>query len=105
MYQGFTEQYTRAREAQAEFYADQIVDIADGVLPARGDVDVQRDRLRVESRKWVAAKLLPKKYGDKITQEVTGKDGKPIEFTDPKAALLRGVIPHAPTGGADPQDQ
>jgi hypothetical protein len=56
----FAEQYTRAREQQAEAYADEIADIADN-----GE-DVNRDRLRIDSRKWIASKLKPKKYGDKI---------------------------------------
>lgn len=42
---------------------------------------VQRSRLRVDTRKWILAKALPKIYGDKLTAEVTGKDGGPIETT------------------------
>lgn len=63
----FAEQYARAREEQAETLADEIVDIADGRKPVEDGVerDVQRDRLAVDARKWVAAKLKPKKYGDK----------------------------------------
>jgi hypothetical protein len=61
--QAFAEQYARAREAQAEGYADEIVRIADGESK---ESDHNRDRLRVEARKWVAAKLLPKKYGDRV---------------------------------------
>lgn len=56
----FAEQYTRAREMQADALADEITDIADEITG-----DPQRDRLRVEARKWVAAKLKPRKYGDK----------------------------------------
>lgn len=59
----FQEQYARARRAQAEMYAEQVIEIADSV--AEG-ADVQRDRLRVDTRKWVACKLLPKVYGDKV---------------------------------------
>jgi hypothetical protein len=58
----FREQYARAREEQAEALADEIVTIADGETP---NADSARDRLRVDARKWVAAKLKPKKYGDK----------------------------------------
>jgi len=56
----FRDQYERAREAQADTLADEITDIADD---AEGDP--QRDKLRVDARKWVASKLKPKKYGDK----------------------------------------
>ncbi len=73
---GFSEQYARAREAQAEIRADEIVDIADddtndftadkdGKLVANSE-HIQRSRLRVDARKWIAAKLLPKRYGDKL---------------------------------------
>jgi hypothetical protein len=36
---------------------------------------IQRSRLRIETRKWLASKLKPKKYGDKITTEHTGTVG------------------------------
>ncbi len=73
---GFSEHYARAREAQAEIRADEIVDIADdasndftadkdGKLVANSE-HIQRSRLRVDARKWIAAKLLPKRYGDKL---------------------------------------
>ena len=59
----FSDQYARAREEQAESYADEITEIADNDDP---DGDVQRDRLRIDARKWVSSKLKPKKYGDRI---------------------------------------
>ena len=70
------EQYTRARELQAEVYADEITQIADdgqndtytddeGNKKTDHDV-IARSRLRVDSRKWIVSKLLPKKYGDKL---------------------------------------
>lgn len=65
--------YTSAREEQAEFLADEIVKISNGegldATPFVGKNYIDRDRLKVEARKWVAAKLKPKKYGDKIEQE------------------------------------
>jgi hypothetical protein len=39
-------------------------------------------KLRIWARQWRAAKLAPRKYGDKITTELTGKDGGPIETAD-----------------------
>lgn len=88
----FREKYTRAREAQAEHYAAEIVDIADEaevqqVVTPDGVVDfkldataVARNKLRVEARKWVASKLLPKKYGDRVENVHTGADGGPIDL-------------------------
>lgn len=60
----FREQYARARELQAETLADEIVSIADDA--EKDQPSVAKARLQVDSRKWVASKLLPKKYGDKI---------------------------------------
>lgn len=68
----FRDQYARAREIQAETLADSIVFISDGDQLANDAVGVARDRLRVDARKWVASKLLPKKYGDKIQTEHSG---------------------------------
>ena len=53
--------YVRARDGQAEKYADEIVEISDAATPQ----DAHVARLKVDSRKWVASKLLPKKYGDR----------------------------------------
>ena len=75
-------QYTRAREEQAETFVDEILDIADdnkddtylddnGKLIINQEV-IARSRLRVDSRKWIASKLKPKRFGDytKIQAEV-----------------------------------
>jgi hypothetical protein len=43
---------------------------------------VQRSPLQVDTRKWLLAKPLPKIYGDKLTAEVTGKDGAALPVTD-----------------------
>jgi len=61
--------YARARELQADYYADQIVEIADD------EIDPQKARNRIDARKWIAGKLRPRRYGDKIQQEVSGPDG------------------------------
>lgn len=100
---GFTDKYARAREAQADRFADEIVEIADDstndwVERKRGkdtvtDLDydhVQRSKLRVDARKWLMARMAPKKYGDRVAAEITGKDGKdllPAE-TDPSRIAL-----------------
>lgn len=83
---GFLDMYTRAKEESADYLADQIVEIADEAPPTldSGATDsgaVQHQRLRVEARKWTAAKLKPKKYGDKLQAEHSGADGGPIKYT------------------------
>lgn len=67
----FVEQYTRAKEDSADALADDILHIADN------DGDVQRDRLRVDARKWIASKLKPKKYGERLTH--SGDEDNPIK--------------------------
>lgn len=72
----FCHRYARAREAQADKLAAEILQISDyGINDTQIDdegrviVDhdvIARSRLRVDSRKWLASKLAPKKYGDKL---------------------------------------
>jgi hypothetical protein len=72
----FLQRYMRAREAQADLLAEQILQIADdGTNDTQKDEDgkvrvdqdvIARSRLRVDARKWLAGKLAPKKYGDKL---------------------------------------
>jgi hypothetical protein len=62
----FSGQYARAREEQADYYADEIIDIADRAK------DANLARLQIDARKWKASKLQPKKYGDKIDLNHSG---------------------------------
>lgn len=93
----FRDQYTRAKEEQAETLADEIVAISDEpppITPA-GSTDsghVAWQRNRVEARKWVAAKLKPKKYGEKVQTEVSGPDGGPIQSTLDVSGLPSDVL-------------
>ncbi len=65
----FVKQYARAREEQADFYAEDIIEIADGEeMP-------DQKRVRIDARKWVACKLHPRVYGDKL--DVTTRDESP----------------------------
>jgi len=71
----FCRQYARAKLLQADYMAEEILEISDdGSNDFMADKDgnqrldgehVQRSRLRVDTRKWLAAKLAPKIYGDK----------------------------------------
>lgn len=89
------ERYARACEDRAELMADEILSISDNVgrdlikLPdGREVVDnavIQRDRLRVDSRKWLLSKLQPKKYGDKI--DVAHSGGVTLKFDTDDGSL------------------
>ena len=88
----FRAKYARARELQAHALVDGIFDVADD---ARNDFAVgpngekivvhehiNRSRLRVDTRKWYASKVLPKIYGEKIAAEITGANGGAIKVED-----------------------
>ena len=92
--EAFYRQYARARELQAETLVDEIIDISDDgtndwMDRQNGDgqvidrvVDhehITRSRLRIDSRKWFASKVLPKKYGEKVQQEISGPGGGPLQ--------------------------
>ncbi len=63
----FSDQYARAKDNQADTLADEIMFIADNAE------DVQKARLQVDTRKWIASKLKPKKYGDKLDMTTGGQ--------------------------------
>lgn len=71
-YPAVTELYTRARYRQQDYETDQMIIIADT------EVDPNKARVRIDARKWRAAKLAPRKYGDTVAHEHSGPDGQPI---------------------------
>lgn len=112
---GFSAQYAQARDLGLDTIADEILDIADDGLNdtykdedgnKRTDHDViARSRLRVDARKWYLSKMAPKRYGDKISAELTGADGGPIEFTDTeRAAKIAAILAAAHARKADGAD-
>lgn len=77
----FQDKYVRARELQADFLADEIIEIADkqrlttvtnnttafgGQVSITKSDNYNRSKLQMDARKWKASKLAPKKYGDKL---------------------------------------
>ena len=83
---GFRDQYAYAHEMQADHFHDEIIEIADetgadlttddsGKVTINHEV-VARSRLRVDTRKWLMARLAPKKYGDRLQH--TGDGGGAI---------------------------
>lgn len=98
----FSTLYARARESQAHALAEHALEIADGedaltVLYERAieqhedDLEddqkykiiqalkanlLNRDKMRLDARKWLTSKIAPKLYGDKLALE--GSDGGPV---------------------------
>ena len=93
----FCHQYTRAREFLVEYWADEIIAIADdgtndyiereskdGSKTVVVDHEhINRSRLRVDARKWLMSKILPKRYGNKIEHTGADGDGLIVEIIDP----------------------
>lgn len=84
----FMEQYAHARQVQAEYLLDELIEIADDSSNDYEIVDgqerlnqehIQRAKLRIDTRKWNIEKLAPKRYGAKQQLEHTGSDGGAIE--------------------------
>ncbi len=71
----FRQHYTRAREDQADAFADKIVEIIE-----TNGMDPADKRVRMDALKWIAGKRKPKVYGDKVTNEVTGPGGAALVF-------------------------
>lgn len=77
-YPEFQDQYAKAKRQGIEALAEELIDIADdgtndymeitdkeGALAYKINGEaVARSRLRIDTRKWVLSKLLPKKYGE-----------------------------------------
>lgn len=82
----FRSQYAQAREAQAETWADELIDLADNAD------DSQKARLQIDTRKWVASKLLPKKYGERQQIEHSTDPDKPFQVVVSNAEALRAKI-------------
>lgn len=86
----FSDNYARAKRDQADMLVEEIIEIADAsehdtIVGENGTYPnhewINRSKLRVDARKWVASKLFPKKYGEKIDMTT---DGERINVTTPE---------------------
>jgi len=116
--QGIGQEYARARKVGYELMGDRITQVAaethamatvhatdsfntplfnadgspvlkDVVMTLSSEV-IAHKRLVVDTMKWQLSKMLPKVYGDKVVQEVTGKDGGPISTVN-QTVYLHGL--------------
>lgn len=102
------DQYARAKEAQADYMAEEMAELHnkawvpllddDGkpiIVDGKPLMTVDKSsaaivRLEAENKKWLMGKLRPKKYADKQQHEVTGANGGAIQvastvtFVEPK---------------------
>src|SRR3954453_15720833 len=54
---GFSACYRLAREIQLDYWADEIVHLADN-----GELDPRDRQVRIDTRKWLMSKLAPRRY-------------------------------------------
>lgn len=124
--QTFREKYARAREDQADFWADEIIEVADDAKYdwteriAKGKATivcdhehVHRSQLRVDARKWIASKLKPKKYSEKFIQTIesdapveiqaTIRHGDGILLNDQNKSGISGLDPTTDTDSSEPK--
>ncbi len=88
--EGFAKQYASAKQQAIELMADDILSISDddsedaiyaecddksgkSAKRLQNSEFINRSRLRVDTRKWLMSKLVPKKYGDKMGLEHSGE--------------------------------
>lgn len=113
----FRPQYRRAREALVEVWADELVDIADDSThdtvtrttpqgreyEAVDHENIQRAKLRVDTRKWMMSKMLPRQYGDRVDLDVHGRIDHEHQHRLPDHEVVRRLalfLVEAPGGPA-----
>lgn len=99
--EGFATLYARAKDEQADSLVEEMLNIADDktkdtVATEFGEsgnaVAVARARLQIDTRKFIAAKLKPKKYGEKLDLTT---DGKEIQSLVPVINVYNSAPPMA----------
>jgi hypothetical protein len=112
----FRGMYAAARQAQADYLAEELLEIADDarndwverrredgtIVTVLNGENIQRSRVRIDTRKWLLAKLQPKKYGDVQQTQLTGPGGGPLQverslgalgdLSDAELAFLEGIV-------------
>ena len=90
-HEDFRDQYAKATETRADAIFEDMFDIADEV--SEEAAAVAKARLRIDTRKWALARMNPKKYGDKVSQEIDHKSSDGSMASKPTVIRLVGVEP------------
>jgi hypothetical protein len=94
LYPEFEPHYARAKQEGIDALVEDTITIGDEPPPltAAGAIDngaVQHAKLRIETRRWYAERLAPKRYGVLQKLELTGADGAPVQMVDETAKAAR----------------
>lgn len=96
----FAERYNQARIDAADTFADQLLEIADDTSG-----DPIRDRLRLDARKWIAARMKPWVYGERMNLNATHTVRVAKDLTDDELARIAAGgslgTPEAPPSTTD----
>jgi hypothetical protein len=103
----FSDDYSRARVIRADKLVDQTLELADEIDTAtyidkegnkRTDWGkVNRNKTQISARQWAAARMAPKKYGDKIETTIQGGDQplQTVDYSKFSPELLEELAKHA----------
>jgi transposase-like protein len=79
-YQEFGQLYDDAVDARADADADEVDELARMIVD--GKLDFNAGRVAIDAKKWSSAHRAPRRYGTKVSAELSGKDGGPILTAD-----------------------
>jgi hypothetical protein len=88
------ERFKEAQEMRTEFLAGEILEIADGaeaVDPASNDT-VNRDKLRIDTRKWLMGAHNRKRYGETKQIELGGTISITEALAQAQARVIEGEV-------------
>jgi hypothetical protein len=77
---GFAARYRLARELQLDYWADEIIDLAD-----HGELDPRDRQIRIDTRKWLMSKLGPRRYGERLL--VAGESDSPLRVLHERVSV------------------
>lgn len=89
----FAKEYEAAREWQLTAWEDEIIEMASDAGKDRkpdGSVDldhIARMKLAVNTKQWVMARRNPRRYGDRVSAELTGRDGGPLQVEHERSPM------------------
>lgn len=70
-------QYARARDIAADLLECDIYTAAEACTPESASAD----KVKIDALKWIAARRAPKRYSEKLLQELSGPDGGPVQHS------------------------
>lgn len=98
--QDFSERYARAREVQAEYMDNLILEAA-----AKAKEDPQAARVQIDAYKWRASKLAPKKYGDAMLHKHADADGNKLQLDEVGQLSRLAALAQALQSRLEPADE